>query len=154
LPANVFGVTHRYGDGSYARPHKLNKWRLFRRFHSREDELRWFKSTIGEGRPWGVSEWGYPSSGGITEAQQAERAALEWDLHAREGAMFSSVYQLNDGPTDLAIDHFGLRRLDAMRTWKPIADTVPEVDVDEGTGDYRVNSGDRAFRPPSGHRLD
>jgi hypothetical protein len=128
LPDNVFGVTHRYGDGSYEQAHKLNKWWPFGAFQSREDELRWFKATIGEGRPWGVSEWGYPSTDGLTEQDQAERMRLEWDLYTREGAAFAIVYQLNDGPGQFGIDHFGLRRFDG--TWKPSADTVPSAGPD------------------------
>ena len=107
---------------------------LFGRFHSREDELRWFTSTIGEGRPWGVSEGDSPLRAGLPK-RSTERAALEWDLHAREGTMFSSATNSTTDRSILPFDHFGLRRFDTMRTWKPIADTVPELDVDEGTGD-------------------
>lgn len=124
LPPNVFGVTHRYGDGTYHRPHYLNwyGWLGIGPFQSREAELRWFKKTIGLGRPWGVSEWGYPSADGISEQEQASRSAKEWELYAREGAAFASIYQLNDGTG--ASEHFGLRRVDG--SWKPVSDTVPQ----------------------------
>ena len=124
LPDNVVGAAHRYGDGSYQKAHKLNRWRPLGRFRSREDELRWFKQVIGKGREWGISEWGYPSTDGISEADQAERCRREWDLYESEGADFAVLYQLNDEYSDLPIGNFGIRRTDG--SWKPAAFTFQE----------------------------
>lgn len=129
LPEGVFGDFHRYGDGTYENPHRLNRWLPWGRFRSREEELRWLKQTIGPGRAWGISEWGYPSADGISEAQQADRSALEFELHESEGALFSGIYQLNDGHGTGGIDHFGLRRVDG--SWKPVADILVIDDIDE-----------------------
>lgn len=125
MPLNVFGVTHRYGNGTYALPHYLHwyGWLGIGPFQSREAELRWFKRTIGEGRMWGVSEFGYPSVDNISEEQQADRVSKDFDLYRREGAYFAVNYQINDGPGKEPIDHFGLRRVTGE--WKPVADVVP-----------------------------
>lgn len=118
LPSNVFGVTHRYGDGTYDRPHYLNwyGWLGIGPFQSREAELRWFKSQVGP--RYVISEWGYPSRE-MGEEAQAARSRREWDLHEREGVWMSFIYQLNDGFG--AEESFGLRRTDA--SWKPVSET-------------------------------
>lgn len=121
LPANTFGVCHRYGDGTYDNPHYLNWWGWLGigPFQSREAELMWFKSKVGPNMV--VSEWGYPSTDGISESQQAALARREWALHQEMGVALSFIYQLNDGVGAGYLNNFGLRRHDG--TWKPVSET-------------------------------
>jgi hypothetical protein len=57
--------------------------------------------------------------GGFSEEQTAENLTWERQFFSRHGFRIVSAYQINDGPSDEAIDHYGFRRLDG--TWKPVA---------------------------------
>ena len=128
LPANVFGVTHRYGHkgpltSEFETSHRLGKpkWKWWGPFETRRAEYEWFAHTIGDGRPWMVSEGGWASAEGISEDYQAELAKQEFDLANSCGAFAYVWYQINDGPGPDAIDHFGLRRVPDY-SWKPVAE--------------------------------
>lgn len=129
LPSNAFGVTHRYGHNDVETSHRLSKWKPWGDFKSREAEYEWFRTTIGAGRPWVISETGWASAEDISEATQAEYAAREFQLAKDMGAKALVWYQVNDGPGSFPIDHFGLRRIDG--TWKPVADVVPCEESDD-----------------------
>lgn len=104
-PDNGWCDMHRYGDGTFNRPH----YDIRRRIFSRRAEYLYLKRLIGN-RKWGISEAGYPSADGLTEAQQAERMTQEYELAASEGATFLTMYQRVDGPGIDAINHFGIIR--------------------------------------------
>lgn len=114
---------HRYGDGSFTRPHYDFRRRIF----SRDAEYTYLKKLIGA-TTWGISETGYPTlPGDITEAEQAQRIAQEFALAEEHGAAFVTIYQRIDGPenTDQTINHFGIRRHDG--SLKPSAYVVREM---------------------------
>ena len=114
-PAGLDGISvHRYGDGTFEKPHPG--------FASREREVAWLKAAC-EGLPFIVTEFGYPTIDGLTEAQQAERISQEWEFWTAQGALAAFVFQLNDGPTSHREHHYGIRRVDG--SWKPSADTFP-----------------------------
>jgi hypothetical protein len=133
LPDNAFGDLHRYHRNNYNPPHKLTWW-PWGAFDRREDELRWFKRTIGDGRRVVISEWGYQSSDG--EARQIENTRRELDLHEAEGTFISSWFQLNDDPARGA--YFGLR--DGNGQWKPIAAAFARFDTNVEETDMTANT--------------
>ncbi len=114
-PAELHGISvHRYGDGTFETPHTG--------FSSRTAEVNWLKAACA-GLPYLVSEFGYPTVDGLTEAQQAERITQEWHFWAEEGAEVAILFQVNDGPDNTREHRYGIRRFDG--SWKPSADTVP-----------------------------
>ena len=111
-PAGLYGLSaHRYGDGTFEKPHDG--------FKSRIEEVAALCSLC-DGRPFLISEWGYPSPD-LTEAAQADCFMQEWAFWRDQGAAGSFAFQLNDGTA--ADEHYGIRRRDG--TWKPCALTVP-----------------------------
>lgn len=111
---------HRYPEAG------RGPWAPHDQFESRADEWRALRAIIGT-RPVACTEFGYhtaPDQDPITLTDGDVAAAVLWDLdfYARAGACLACVYQLNDGPTDQAIDRYGVRYLDGA--WKPVADGV------------------------------
>lgn len=144
LPANARISVHRYGDGTFRTPHKLNKYWPLGRFHSRDEELDHLKA-ITNNRPFGVSEFGYPLR---DEAKQAQYLQQELQLFKDHGADFAVIYQLNDDP-NFKDYSFGIRRPDG--TWKPSADLPKMIAYANepfsgwGTGDLiQLGNGDVA----------
>ncbi len=119
-PDNAWCDMHRYGDGTFTRPHYDFRRRIF----SREAEYRYLKRLIG-GRSWGISETGYPSFDGLTEQDQAERLTQELVLADKEGAAFITIFQRVDGPLpDAREHHYGIQRVDSegtLQDFKPSA---------------------------------
>jgi len=104
-PTNMKGAVHRYGDDDHvSNPHKL--------FLSREHEVYAMHLALDWGRPWGVSETGWASTGTLTEDMAAHNWAWDWQFWERMMALFCVMYQINDGPGDGNINHFGLFRVD------------------------------------------
>jgi len=105
FPVTMKGAVHRYGDNdSVSNPH--------RGFVSREHEVFAMHGALDWQRPWGVSETGWASTGSLTEEMVAHNWAWDWKFWERMMALFCVMYQLNDGPGDGNIDHFGLFRVD------------------------------------------
>ena len=108
----------RYGDGTFGHAHD--------RFATRETEVAQLRALIGN-RPFGVSEFGYPTNrhgwGPFTSQITPDQAAIliraEIAFWARVGARWSVIFQLNDGPTEMRENRFGIRAFDG--TWKPAA---------------------------------
>lgn len=103
-------------------------------FASRDEEVAGLRAVIGA-RPFIVSEFGYHLGSyrtgcfgwrvkRHTEAQQRDAFAYEWAFWTRHGATLACAYQLNDGPTDTAIDRYGLR--DGTGRWRLAAATLRE----------------------------
>jgi hypothetical protein len=110
-PDGLYGISvHRYGDGSFNHPH--------RGFSSRDSEVKWLKAAC-QGKPFIVTEVGYPVSDPITEEGQAEALKKEFTFWEGHGAEALFVYQLNDGPGNPMHESFGIRRVDG--SWKPSA---------------------------------
>lgn len=118
LPEWVGFAAHRYGDGSFDKPHAP--------YHSREGEVRGLRSIIGN-RPLIVSEFGYPTRTkqdkwgfvalGLSDKESVYRIKQEYLFWEQQGAVFSCLYQLNDGHTQN--EQFGIRGNDG--TWKESA---------------------------------
>jgi len=111
-PAGLHGVSaHRYGDGTFERPHSG--------FFNRGQEVDRLKRAC-DGLPWAISEFGYPTLDGLTEAQQAERIGQEWAFWEKEGAYAAMLFQLRDCA---GRPRHGIQRWN--KTWKPSALSVP-----------------------------
>lgn len=117
---------HRY-------PHTLRASDARPGYRSREAEVDAFRWLIGT-RQWAVTEFGYhtaPWSDGWwlwkrtyqrNDLEVRDAVMWEWAFWQRMGADLAVLYQLNDGPTGVALDRYGIRRTDG--TWKPAAYTV------------------------------
>jgi hypothetical protein len=110
FPDTMKGSVHRYGDDqTVENPHMG--------FVSREHEVISMHLAFkggrpwGASRPWGVSEFGW-STADMTEEQAAYNIAWEWKFWTEQMALFAVLYQIHDGPSTGAIDHFGLFRMD------------------------------------------
>lgn len=138
-PAGLTGISvHRYGDGTFEYAHPP--------FTSRADEVA-FLRTLLDGLPYMVTEFGYPTTPGrrgrirrllgerayarspvargLTEQEQAECIAKEWEFWRAEGCAVPFLYQINDGPTS----GYGIRRCapdGTLLDWKPAAYQVPK----------------------------
>lgn len=124
-PASAAAVPHWYPHGdSQQTPHPG--------FASREAEVDALRKAIGAGRQWGIWEFGFHTANRATrierlfgrKRQWSDTAVLsfvlqEWKFWQEHGAAGACLYQLNDGPTNTAIDRYGIRRQDG--TWKPVA---------------------------------
>lgn len=100
---------------------------------TRGDEVELLRSIIG-GRKFGVSEFGYHTAPvcrgwwfwkrcqALTDDQAAQSIKAEWGFWDAYGADFACLYQLNDGPLNVPLDRYGIRRLDG--TFKPQAFTL------------------------------
>ena len=90
-------------------------------FPSREAEIVALRRLIGD-REWGVSEFGYHTGREhwwrrrLTDYQVAERVEWEWRFWRRMGATFATLYQINDGPTAVWYDRYGIRHRSADNT--------------------------------------
>jgi hypothetical protein len=115
-PSAICCSIHRYPDGdSPHNPH--NGWA------SRDAEIETLKEIVGA-RPLACSEIGYHDDK-WTEAQVADNMAWERQFFGGHGFEIISGYNINDGPGDEPIDHFGFRRLDG--SWKPVAFAFAET---------------------------
>lgn len=131
-PKGLHGISaHRYGNGSF-------EWAHPGFGGNRTHEVQWLMAAC-QGLPYAITEVGYPSADGLTEAQQAERMAQEWAFwmlfapHERPWAVVH--YQLNDGPYSGSAreESYGIRKPDGQGgwMWKPVADVVPGPIVPE-----------------------
>ena len=124
LPHDVGVSVHRYGDGTFEHAHDG--------FATRESEVAQLRALIGN-RPFGVSEFGYPTNrngwGPFTSRITPDEAAIliraEISFWARVGARWSVIFQLNDGPTEMRENRYGIRAFDG--TWKPAARVLVEA---------------------------
>ena len=124
-----YGITvHRYPNGrSWRDPHDS--------FASREAEVAALTAIIGTTRPWAVSEFGYHTAPQRrvrwlpfwwprntwhwSDARVLELVSAELFFWRQAGAQFAVCYQVTDGPSEAAIDRYGVLRLDG--TLKPVA---------------------------------
>lgn len=125
LPPQVVVGFHRY-------PHRDGPWVPHPGFHSRSDEWRAFREIVGArrvactevGHHTAERTWGLFGCHRVrlTDAQAAEH--LLWDLGAFSAGRVElvAIYQLNDGPTNQAIDRYGLRTVDGLL--KPQAEAI------------------------------
>jgi len=108
-PEGLYGVSaHRYGDGTFHDPHQG--------FLSRESEAKWLKAACA-GKPYIITEVGYPTADHITEYDQKDRLLKEFDFWEKEECQTLFIYQLNDGLN--SDEKYGIRRTDG--SWKPAA---------------------------------
>lgn len=121
-PEGLYGISaHRYGNGTFEHPHFLGvDWLPW----ERESEVRRLKASC-DGKPFCISEFGYPTFEGLTEDEQKYRISQEyqfWDIH---GAWATFLFQMNDGPNaDYREHRYGIRRCDEhgnKQGWKPSA---------------------------------
>jgi hypothetical protein len=114
-----------------------------RGFQHRSSGIRRLRELIGS-RPWAVSEFGYHTSlrphanwllglfGGRqrwTDADVARMVRWEWAFWQSAGAEFATLHRLDDGPSDAALDRYGIRRIDG--SLKPVAWTLQPGPGDE-----------------------
>lgn len=123
--AGVEGISiHRYAAGrSPTHPHTG--------YDSRLNEVEELQKLL-QGMPFGVSEFGYHTCRQWTwhiwpwrhsDEQVAAHVAWEHGFWREQGATFSVLYQVNDGPAQTSEERYGIRRGDG--SWKPVA-TVKE----------------------------
>lgn len=119
-PEGMYGVSvHRYGNGTFEKPHEG-----FDNRHDEADALR----ELADGLPYAITEFGYPTIHGLSEADQAERVGKEWQFWKDEGATAAFLFQRTDGPDPNEREHcYGIQRIDG--SWKPAADTIPKEDL-------------------------
>jgi len=141
-PSGLHGLSvHRYGDGTFERPHDG--------FDSREAEVEHLL-RLCDGLPFIVTEFGYPTGpGNLTDAQQAERIGQEWAFWRAYTAV-AVLYQLNDGPNPG--ETYGIRRYPwDPSDWKPAAYGVPQEDPpmadDTGKATFCISRA-RSFEAP------
>jgi hypothetical protein len=114
LPERFKVSIHRYGNNTFAVPHKGTS--------SREDEVQQLQDIIGY-RPFCVSECGFhmaPERSWRTflrtvrmgEQQHADCLRREMEFWVRMGAEFSIIFQIDDGPTDIREHRYGIRTWD------------------------------------------
>ncbi len=95
---------------------------------NRRSELQQLRSIIGDRVAWNT-ETGWHMAGrkksfplcwqkepGLTEEQVLANLKADVRLHAEAGVDTYTVYQLNDGPKDVAEDRYGIRAIDGR--WK------------------------------------
>ncbi len=119
-------AVHRYPDSD------LNPVAPKPRHGSREAEMEALLQVIGK-RAWICSEFGYHGapSPGLTEEEQADRIAYDFDLYERYGASAAVLYQYQDAPVgaedyDDPIARYGLRTAEGR--WKtPILKVFEEA---------------------------
>lgn len=118
IPADVVIGYHSYRDDP-ARPKEG--------FRSRVEEFDRLRE-IAMGREVWCTECGYHTARrkacigtrrGLSDEQVAEYVRSEISLHRTAGAGAFVLYQLNDGPSNEAIDRYGIRRRDG--TLKPVS---------------------------------
>lgn len=115
VPFDIVATCHRYS------PDESQPWDLAHRpFGSRAKEIEAFRAAVGARRKFGVTEFGY-STGKfrphwwsvkrirVADPVQADKIREEFKFYESMGAEFAVLYQLNDGPTENAIDQFGIR---------------------------------------------
>lgn len=109
FPPGLKFSCHRYGDGSFEKPHKG--------FDNRANEVKWFRACIGYENSWAVTEFGYPSYENVTEDRAAENIKKEWKFWDRSSEWvnpeFVIQYQLMDGlDRKNRLDNYGIMRVD------------------------------------------
>jgi hypothetical protein len=110
-PPEICCSIHRYPDGDSPENPQAGSC-------SREDEVIRLRLIVGN-RPLACTEVGYHDSpSGWTEEQVADHMAWERRFFSDQGFEICSAYQVNDGPSDEPIDHYGFRR--ASGAWKPV----------------------------------
>ena len=129
-PEGLHGLSiHRYGSNdNFDTPH--------RGFSSREAEVKWLK-VAAAGLPFIVTENGWGSKRGMTEAQQLDYARQELQFWLDAGCAAHFWFQVKDGPKES--EDFGWFRY-PDETPKPVADmipltVVPNPDPEPGPGD-------------------
>ena len=127
IPADVVVGFHRY-------PHGLGPDVPHPGFASRDAEWARLQSIVA-GRAVACTEfghhtakrkylfWGFiPLKKRLSDEKVAEHVVYDLTYFRDRGCLLSAVYQLNDGPTDTAIDRYGIRRAD--HTPKPAATAI------------------------------
>jgi hypothetical protein len=129
IPLDAVIGFHRY-------PHGLGPEVPHPGFANRDAE--WARlQTIAGGRAVACTEVGHhtanrkylflgfiPRMKRLSEETVAEHLAFDLTYFRDRGCLLAAVYQLNDGPTDTAIDRYGIRRTDG--TAKPAATALAE----------------------------
>ena len=127
VPPDVVLGFHRY-------PHGLAPEIPHPGFANRDAE--WTRLlTIAAGRPVACTEfghhtarrryllWGFiPLHKRLSDQAIADHITYDLTYFRDRGCLLAAVYQLNDGPTDTAIDRYGIRRVDG--TAKPAATAI------------------------------
>jgi hypothetical protein len=127
LPADLVVGFHRY-------PHGLGPQEPHPGFASRDAEWARLQSIVA-GRTVACTEfghhtakrkylfWGFiPLKKRLSDEKVAEHVVFDLTYFRDRGSLLAAVYQLNDGPTDTAIDRYGIRRADG--TPKPAATAI------------------------------
>jgi hypothetical protein len=57
----------------------------------------------------------------LTDTQVAEDNSKEIFFDTGWGVELTTIYQINDGPNDVALDRYGIRRYETFDDWKPSA---------------------------------
>lgn len=125
LPPDVVLGFHRY-------PHRLGPEVPHPGFSSREAEWARLQS-IAAGRAVACTEFGHHTAirkhgflglqkTRLSDQTVAEHITFDLTFFHDRGCLIAAVYQLNDGPTDTAIDRYGIRRADG--TPKPAATAI------------------------------
>jgi hypothetical protein len=127
VPLDVVVGFHRY-------PHGLGPEVPHPGFASRDAEWARLQS-IAAGRAVACTEVGHhtarrkylflgfiPRHKRLSDETIAEHVTFDLTYFRNKGCLLSTIYQLNDGPTDTAIDRYGIRRTDG--TAKPAATAI------------------------------
>lgn len=127
IPLDVVIGFHRY-------PHRLGPEVPHPGFASRDAEWARLQRIAG-GRAVACTEFGHhtarreylflgviPRRKRLSDDKVAEHIAFDLAYFRDRGSLLAAVYQLNDGPTDTAIDRYGIRRADG--TPKPAAAAI------------------------------
>ena len=112
---------HRYPENrGFLQPHKG--------FVTREEEVDALRQIVGNATI-AVTEFGYHTGRRTwrgfwplrpwSDTNVMGFALQEWQFWSDMGVESAYIYQLNDGPTNSAINRYGVRRLDGL--WKPVA---------------------------------
>lgn len=122
-PSRVNVSVHRYPPNG-AGPSKANAG-----MQTRKRECAILRNMCLQ-RKWGVSEFGYHTGEQTSgwwlwkkrwhwlDTEIAAFVRTEIEFFRNEGAQFACLYQINDGPSEVFVDHFGIRYQDG--TWKPV----------------------------------
>lgn len=127
LPADVIVGFHRY-------PRGLTPENPQDGFDSRDAEWQELQ-RLANGRAVACTEvghhtaprtyklWGFiPLRKRVSDAEVAEHVIFDLQYFRSRGCLLTAVYQLNDGPDDVHLDRYGIRRLDG--TLKPVAGAI------------------------------
>jgi hypothetical protein len=124
VPVDVVLGFHRYpesGKGAET-PHKG--------FSSRDDEFKALE-RLADGRRVACTEFGYHTAedrvglfGRRRRSESDFADSVRWDLDffGQRGVLVAALYQLNDGTRDVAVERYGVRRLDG--TLKQVAEML------------------------------